>query len=145
MAPAPAPWAGTSAGPITARPEVPLARPAYAPQQLQQPTPPAGPAWYQPPANPPPVPPPSAASMPPEPPAVRPIAWSPQARSGAVGTAVSSAIDGQLGAPPAKTATGKSLRRVSRVRSSTFALAFLCVAAVFLVGVLVILILTLAR
>jgi hypothetical protein len=34
---------------------------------------------------------------------------------------------------------------VSRVRSSMFAMAFLCVAGVFLVGVLVILALTLAR
>jgi hypothetical protein len=60
-----------------------------------------------------------------------------------VGTAVTSAIDGQLGAPTAKTATGKTLRRASRDRSSLTALAFLCVAAVFLVGVLILLVLTL--
>ena len=201
MASAPAPWAGASTGPITARPEVPLARPGeprqagwppaaaapssgyappmgvsppatnpisapaalyggpaaagvlpagvtgqpYALQQPSQPTPPADPAWHQPPANPPPVPPPSPGSIPPEPPTVRPIAWSPHARSGPVGTAVSSAIDGQLGVPSRKTTSGRSLRRVSRVRSSMFAMAFLCVAAVFLVGMLVILALTLAR
>lgn len=198
LTPAPTPWAGASAGPIPARPEVPLARPgeprqagwppvttvpspgsspamrvsppavnplsapaalhrgptaagtqpagvAGQPYALQQPAPPAEPAWHQPPANPPPVPPPSPGSVPPEPPTVRPIAWSPHARSGPVGTAVSSAIDGQLGAPSAKTTTGRSLRRVSRERSSMLAMAFLCVAAVFLVGMLVILALTLAR
>ncbi len=116
----------------------------YALGQPNQPTPPAGPAWFQPPANPPPVPPPSAGSTPPEPPSPRPIDWSPHARSGPVGSAVTSAIAGHVGQPTSKTSTAKSLRRESRVRSSMLALTFLFVAAAFLIGMLVILLITLA-
>lgn len=117
----------------------------YAPPQPYQPTPPAGPAWHQPPANPPPVPPPGAGGMPPEPLAQQPIGWSNLGRSGPVGTAVSSAIDGQLAPLNAKTTTGRTRRRASRVKSSMLALTFLCVAAVFLLGVLLTLVLTLTR
>ncbi len=116
----------------------------YALQQPSQPTPPAEPAWHQPPASPPPVPPPSAGSLPPQPPAERPLGWSPHTKTGPVGTAVNAAIDGHVGPPSAKTSAAQSLRRASRTRSSVLALSFLCVAAVFLIGMLVILAVTLA-
>jgi hypothetical protein len=105
--------------------------------------PPGSPAWFQPPANPPPVPPPSPGSQPPEPPPPRPIAWSPQGRSGPVGSSVSAALSG--GVPPAtvKTSTAKSLRRESRARSSALALTFLIVAATFLIGMVVVLLVSL--
>jgi len=61
-----------------------------------------------------------------------------------VGTAVNAAIDGHVGPPSAKTSAAQSLRRASRTRSSVLALSFLCVAAVFLIGMLVILAVTLA-
>lgn len=116
----------------------------FAPGQPSQPTPPAGPAWHQPPAAPPPVPPPSVGSVPPEPPAPRPVAWSPHARTGPVGAAVTSAIDGHVKLPVSKTSSAKSLRREVRARSSMLAITFLFVAATFLIGMLVILLLTLA-
>jgi len=61
-----------------------------------------------------------------------------------VGTAVTTALDGHVTLPVAKTSAAKSLRREVRARSSMMALTFLFVAASFLIGMLLILLLTLA-
>jgi len=107
-----------------------------------QPTPPSGPAWFQPPANPPPVPPPSAGSQSPEPP--RPIAWSPHTQSGPVGSGVTAALSGSVRPASARTNTAKSLRSESRARSAVLAVTFLLVAATFLIGMVVVLLISLA-
>ncbi len=134
----PAALYGTTAG---ALPAAPAGQPS-APSMPGQPTPPSGPAWFQPPANPPPVPPPSAGSQPLEPP--RPIAWSPHAQSGPVGSGVTAALSGSVQPASARTNTAKSLRRESRARSAVLAVTFLLVAATFLIGMVVVLLISLA-
>ena len=194
MGPAPAPWAGTSAGPIPARPAeprqagwppagaapssgyapaggvspqmpAPVSAPValyggpaaagtvpmgpvgqpYAPQQPMQPTPPTGPSWHQPPANPPPVPPPGAGGMPPEPLTPQAVGWAPQARPVPVGMPISTGVNGQLTPLTTKTSTSRTRRGASGQRASMMALTFLCVAGVFLLGVLLVLVYTLSR
>ena len=140
--PNPAALYGTTTG-GSAMPAASLGQPSAA-SMPGQPTPPSGPAWFQPPANPPPVPPPSAGSQPPEPPPPRPIAWSPHARSGPVGSGVTAALSGNVQPAPAQTNTAKSLRRESRTRSSVLAVTFLLVAATFLIGMVVVLLISLA-
>jgi hypothetical protein len=82
-------------------------------------------------------------SQPPEHPTPRPIAWTPHSRSGPVGSRVAAALDGGL-LPATKTRTAKSLRRQSRSRSSMLAVTFLLVAATFLIGMVLVLLLSLA-
>jgi hypothetical protein len=151
--PGPAPIGGTPAAPQAtgyhANPATVRSDPAGAvpqpqvPGQAGQPAPPDHPAWLQPPATPPPVPPPGMGSQPAEHPTPRPIAWTPHSRSGPVGSRVAAALDGGL-LPAAKTSTAKSLRRQSRSRSSMLAVTFLLVAATFLIGMVLVLLLSLA-
>ena len=54
------------------------------------------------------------------------------------------AVSGNIQPTAARTRSAKTLRRESRERSSLFALTFLCVAAMFLIGMVVVLILSLA-
>jgi hypothetical protein len=61
-----------------------------------------------------------------------------------VGAGVTSAVDGHVKLPVSKTSAAKSLRREVRARSSMLAVTFLFVAATFLIGMLVVLLLTLA-
>lgn len=151
--PGPAPIGGAPAVPQAAAhhasPATSRTKPAgtvsqpQVPGQAGQPAPPEHPAWLQPPATPPPVPPPGMGSQPPEHPTPRPIAWTPHNRSGPVGSRVAAALDGGL-LPATKTRTAKSLRRQSRSRSSMLAVTFLLVAATFLIGMVLVLLLSLA-
>jgi F0F1-type ATP synthase membrane subunit c/vacuolar-type H+-ATPase subunit K len=61
-----------------------------------------------------------------------------------VGSGVAAALGGSVQPAAVKTRTAKSLRRESRARSSALALAFLFVAATFLIGMVVALLLSLA-
>ena len=139
-APNPAAPYGTTAG-AGAMPAATVGQPS-APSMPGQPTPPSGPAWFQPPANPPPVPPPSAVSQPLEPP--RPIAWAPCTRSGPVGSGVTAALSGSVQPASARSNNAKSLRRESRARSAVLAVTFLLVAATFLIGMVVVVLISLA-
>lgn len=139
--PAPSP-AAAYGPPAAATPVGMVGQPAAASAPGQQ-LPPGNPAWFQPPAVPPPVPPPSPGGQPSEPPPPRPIAWSPQGRSGPVGSSVSAALNGSVQPATVKTSTAKSLRRESRARSSALALTFLIVAATFLIGMVVVLLVSL--
>jgi neural Wiskott-Aldrich syndrome protein len=110
-----------------------------------QSAPPDNPAWFQPPPNPPPVPPPSAGGRNSEPAPPRPVAWTPPAHPGPVGSRGATAPRGGVLPVVPKTSTAKSLRRESRARSSVLAVTFLLVAATVLIGMVVILLLSLSN
>jgi F0F1-type ATP synthase membrane subunit c/vacuolar-type H+-ATPase subunit K len=60
-----------------------------------------------------------------------------------VGSGVAAALSGSV-QPAARTHTAKSLRRESRARSAVLAVTFLMVAATFLIGMVVVLLISLA-
>lgn len=96
-----------------------------------------------PPSGPPPVPPPSNAPAPSAQTPQQPQ-WNPQEPAGPVGAAVHQQAGGTPNLPKAKARTARSMRRESRAQSSYFALMFLMCAAIFLVGVVIVLIISLA-
>jgi hypothetical protein len=137
---------GYPAAPTGGQVEMPMTNPAMV-QGAGYPTPmaPAGPAgmpnpgWGQPPSNPPPVPPPNEPLAPHQQAGpVGSVAGQPQ--PSAAGTL---AVSGKTANRSSRTSTARTLRRRSQERSSYFAIMFLFGAALFLVFVVIVLVVSL--
>ncbi len=129
--------------------EIPMANPATM-QGAGYPTPmaPTGPAgmpapgWGQPPSNPPPVPPPNEPQAPHQQTGpVGNVAGQPQ--PSAVENVGTPGIPGEATKRSTRTRTARTLRRRSQERSSYFAMMFLFGAALFLIGVVIVLVVSL--
>jgi len=137
------------AAPVGAQGEMPMANPGMMPgtgyPAPMAPTGPGGmpaPGWGQPPSTPPPVPPPNEPQAPHQ--QVNPVGNVPsQPQPSGMGTAVTPAASGETPVRSAKTSTARSLRRRSRERSWNNAMMFVCGAALFLVFVVIIAIVSL--
>jgi len=134
------------AAPTGAQGEMPMMNMGMVPgAAYQAPVTPAAmpnPAWGQPPSNPPPVPPPNQLQAPDSQSGPMPAVTA-QPKSGQVGNDVSTVVSVGSFPQSGRTQTAEALRRQSRQQSSYLALMFLFGAALFLVGVVIVLIISL--
>jgi len=137
------------AGPTGVQGEVPMSNPGMV-QGAGYPTPmaPGGPVgmpnpgWGQPPSYPPPVPPPNEPLAPHQ--QVGPVGnVAGQPQPGGAGTTGTPVVSGDPAGRNARTNTARTLRRRSRERSSYFAIMFMSGAALFLLFVVIVLVVSL--